>query len=513
MSHQLISTIFVLEFQTKGWPDLLQELASNTTHEDAHLQRSAFITLGYICEKLSSSHLELSSAEVENIIKGISRGVVEEQNNKEIKLTAIKSLQDALPLIAWKLADQEIRDFVLNSILKGTSNQSQEISLKSVQCLLDLFKACYPHLSARYMDVITDRTLLLIRSRTASIVIAATEFWNAVALHEVKLTERRQFDVKVICHGFANTYARPVTQALLQNLLEKEKEDIESGLSIHAATFACLSHIDAVGFGNTRDLNIEFISGAISKPEETFKVAGLLCFEAMISGCTVNISELVTLSYEAILGFLKVSPTLCRASLKVMREISCKYPEILLEDKVCVEWLEMLVKLIQSNYDLGIIVCSILSNLGESLYMLGKTTGYLVSKLEDIIKVLIESCFLKETATQLPFISSCFGAILNLVKAVKTIPRLNDILDTVNQALGSCQRVTGEQKIAIKEGLLVTALAAFYTLRRCKVERRQLNDSTLSSIYQLCCAECITRSSVMSDALHSLISIACRSRG
>jgi hypothetical protein len=49
---KLISSIFVLEFQIRDWPDLLENLAKNTAHENVDYQRSAIITLGFICEKM-----------------------------------------------------------------------------------------------------------------------------------------------------------------------------------------------------------------------------------------------------------------------------------------------------------------------------------------------------------------------------------------------------------------------------------------------------------------------------
>lgn len=51
---QVISTIFVLDLPNNGWPELLENLASNSNHSNIDIQRSAALTLGYICEKLVS---------------------------------------------------------------------------------------------------------------------------------------------------------------------------------------------------------------------------------------------------------------------------------------------------------------------------------------------------------------------------------------------------------------------------------------------------------------------------
>jgi len=508
---ELISTIFVLEYPNKGWSDLLDILANNSTFEDRNIQRSAFMTLGYICEKLSASNLEMGEAEVQAIIGGIGKGLVEEQRCDENKLTALKALQDALPLFSWKLAEENVRDFLLNIVVQNSNNSNKEIALRSVQALIDLCKKCYPYLSNRYMDVIVDRTLVLMKSNYSSIVVATTEFWNTIAIHEAKLLRKKEFDSRgVVYHGFILNYSKMITQALLTNLLKKEVEDIESGLSVHGATFACLTHINSVGFANNKELSIDFITSAMANSTDDSKIAGLLCFEAMIAGCVEDISELIVRSFEAIMSFLKVNAQLCKASLKVIKEISYKYPDILLEDQLCVEWLELLFKLLQGDFELGVIVAEIFSALGNACFEAGRNSGYFVGKLDSLIQMIIELTFAKEASTRIPYISACFGAVMNMIKAIKSVPKLVENLAVITKALSSTNTITGEHKLAVKEGLFLSALSTLYTLKRLKVQRSQLNDQVLASLYQLCAQECNARSAVFSDALHSLIALACR---
>lgn len=352
----------MLDVPNKEWSTLVSSLSTNTTHANVDIQRSAVLTLGYICEKLATNSITPSSEDVESIMAGVANCLVDDQKNEEIRLTAIKALQDSIPLFKEELQKETTRDFFLTLILKNAGHSNEEIVLKAVQSLIDIFKSCYKFLNQRYMDVISDSTIALMKKNVPSIVIATTEFWDSVARYEVKLLERQKTESGVIVHKIIAAYGVKITQALLENLLKKDNGDDDSGLSVHAVTLECLTHVNNLAFETNQNLNLEFIGTQIGGESERSKVAALLCFEAMILGYDQDISHLVDSSFSNIVEFLKVNAVVCKAALKVITAISDRYPGYLILNNVVSVWLEILNKIMHSDITFAPAVCAILSS-------------------------------------------------------------------------------------------------------------------------------------------------------
>lgn len=360
---KLISTIYVLDASKNEWSGLVSNLAKNSTHEDTDIQRSAVLTLGYICEKLATNTIKPSEEDIESIMTGVATGLMDEQKNENIRLTAIKALQDSIPLFKDELQKENVREFFLTLILKNAAHSNQEISLKATQSLIDIIKSCYQYLSLKYMNVILERTVGLMKHSSTSIVIASTEFWNSMAHYELHQKEKIELGERSTpYHGFISSYGPQITTALLENLMKKDSEDDDSGLSVHAASLDCLINVNTLASGTNKDINIGFISSQIGSDQDKGKVAALMCFEAMILGYTDDINNLIDSSFSNIVEFLRINATVCRAALKVIRAISDRYPSYMLHDKVVNIWLELLVKILHSELKLASYVCTILGS-------------------------------------------------------------------------------------------------------------------------------------------------------
>lgn len=246
--------------------------------------------------------------------------------------------------------------------MKACSHQSEDIELKAVQCLIDMIKSCYQYLTSMHMEIIVERTLDLLKSNRTSVTIVIAEFWSVVAKHEWKLQINQKVDPKITIHYFIKQFAQKLSKEFLLILLKKDTEDIDDGFSVHGATYDCLININQMAGQANRDITIEFIDKMIGSDVESNKVAALLCFEAMILGADWDVAELITSSFPTVLKFVQVNPTLCKASLKVIKAISVRYSDYLLKDTICVEWLELLIKLLQSDAKLGTLVCDILTS-------------------------------------------------------------------------------------------------------------------------------------------------------
>jgi importin subunit beta-1 len=96
-SSNCISEICAVELPRKEWPDIISNLVNNTNNEQIEIKKAAMMTLGYICEALQRvAKNTIESSEMEKILYGICLGLKLEEPNEEIRLIAIKALQDSL---------------------------------------------------------------------------------------------------------------------------------------------------------------------------------------------------------------------------------------------------------------------------------------------------------------------------------------------------------------------------------------------------------------------------------
>ena len=498
-----------MDFPNKGWESLLLNLSQNTKHQDVDIQRSAVITLGYICDKLATSDFRLSRNETEPILYGIQIGLSEEQQNEEIKLTALKALQDSILLLSEILLEDEAIELIFTLILKNILNQNIEIAVKSVECLIDLYKTCYQKLTRKYMDVLAEKITGLLRSSAQiSITIITTEFWNAAAILEAKLMKKQKFESIVVCHDHIKTYSVQITEALLECLTKKDNEDMESGRSIHGAAFEALVNVNSISINQNKDVNFKFIYQNMNTDDERAKICGLNCFEALVLSVRNGLEELILESLEGVFHLMSVSRSLCKASLKLLRAAAETYPKLILSDKICVEWLEKVMRIYQEEPSLASFVCDIIKLSAPSLSDPDANQAYFRSKSDHIVQLLLQSSMSYSDCSNLQFLHDSLTTSLWIVRSYKDQEKLRSVLGMFTEALGSVSKGFKELKDSLKEGILVNILTCIQQMKRHGVDRATVNADWLALVYDFCHNECTKNQSSFGDALLVMVSIA-----
>ena len=501
-----------MDFPNNDWPTLLQKLSDNTDNQDEGIQRSAVLTLGYICDKLSTSSLTLPKSEVEMMLTGIAKGLKETQTNSDIKKTSIGALQNSLAFLTELLEEEPVMELVLSLALRAALNANLEIAVKAVEVLIDLYKICYHKLTDKYMRVLAEKVIECIKNKNPSIAIAATEFWNSAAYLENKRERKRRFDESVVFHNHIAGYAQQLTVALLENLMKKDSEE-ESGKSVHSATFETLTSVNRLGSQSNREVNFEFIKLNINSPDEQRQISALTCFEAMVLGSQGDISDLVLGSIEFILKILKQSINICKAVLKLLRSLAEKYPHILLNDKVCVEWLELSLTVYLQDPSLGLLVCEVLKESANSLPKIGQSQGYFIARTDMLIHHLLKACLEHSNEKDLQLVTDSLVAVMWIIKSLKDSAKLLAILGMLADALAGANSLHRDLKNTFKEGILLDILSCVYQLGRMKVDRSELSGEVLASIYDFAYLECKQQQSGFADALLVLVAIAFRKPG
>jgi hypothetical protein len=337
----------------------------------------------------------LEKDDMEAIITGIASGMVAEQKNEDIKLTALKALQDARQLLEEKFSDQNVREFILGLIVGCSTHKNEDIALKAVQCLIDFVKSFYEYLAIRHMDVFSQNIVGLMKKNNMSLIIAGTEFWNSLAYHEQKLFHRQKFNPNVVFSNFINVYASGITQVLLENLITKGNEDTDSGCpctrppsSASRTSTSSAPRTTRRSTSSSSKVRIVVRTQASSAhQQDDNKVAALLCFEAMIYGYTENISHLIVSSFSNILAILKVNEVLCKAALQVLKAVADRYPEIMLKDENCVQWLDLITKLLSSDIALAKLSAEIITGMSSDSSPVTAENNYGSAQIGGLLRV------------------------------------------------------------------------------------------------------------------------------
>ena len=517
----LISAMFVLDYETNGWPDLLANLSRNAGLDDEAIQKSAITTVGYICEKLARSpKLKPSEQDITNFIVAIVPGLAETQKNEDIRLTAIKALQDMIPLFKPRMKEDSIREHFLGAIIQNCSYSSEEVVLKATQCLTDIFKNIYEYLSMRYVTVIAEKTLPLLQ-KSSAISISVIEFWNSLAIYEEKLVNRASVgDNSIPCQYFINGCQQALTQALLQNLLRKDTEEMDSGLSIHAASRECLAHVNFNCQNANSELNIKFIEAYIGN-EET-KVAALICFEAMVIGAGANVGPIagpVEQSFASMLGIIKsTDQRQVAAALRVLSAESEKIPLVLAHNQNFPQWIELLFVVMSQNPAHVPIVCNILSN--TSTYVLknkSQSTSQFMEKSIDLSKKLVELSFAPVSLANIHCISEFYSAAMTLSRILDKTELVEDFMGFLAKVLVETAKLPSEARTAIKEGIYTVLITSVYNYKNLLSKKAPagnysnlVNQTVIGEVYELAKADCFEKSAVFNTAVPTLVAVASR---
>ena len=198
--------------------------------------------------------------------------------------------------------------------------------------------------------------------------------------------------------------------------------------------------------------------GQIGSEAEKNKVAALQCFQAMIIGCDSKVNFLIEASFSNILLFLKGSPALCKATLKLLEAIAGTYPAFMISDANCKNWLELLFSLLNTDQSFIPHICRVLERVGEACFRQGLTNTLFASKAVDLIKILVELCFVKTNSGNIFIVTECTVAIIGLVKCIVKVQEMNTLLDFLNKCLANTHNLGGDVKTSIKESLFTTIL-------------------------------------------------------
>jgi hypothetical protein len=115
-------------------------------------------------------------------------------------------------------------------------------------------------------------------------------------------------------------------------------------------------------------------------------------------------------------------------------------------------------------------------------------------------------------------INDYLTTVVAIIKGMRQPSKLIHMIDILSQALSKLHVVPSDARALLKEGLMVCCLvssalpeASVYMLKKSTVQRPDINDDKINTIYKFCHEECSNSGNAFSDALTVMIAIASRS--
>ena len=138
----LIAAIAQIEIPRGEWTELIANLCTNASHENAQIRLTSLTTIGFICEELSPDDL---TQDLKNqIMLALTNNISKEEANNETCRLAIKALLYSIPYTAANFQQQVERDFIMQKIL-DEALQSGNVSIRetAMQCLVEIGRQEY----------------------------------------------------------------------------------------------------------------------------------------------------------------------------------------------------------------------------------------------------------------------------------------------------------------------------------------------------------------------------------
>ncbi|CAD8098139.1 unnamed protein product [Paramecium primaurelia] len=459
-----ISEICAIELPRQEWPDLISRLTTNSKHSNVLVKVSAIMTLGYICESLKNHQSSgISEQDAKVILMGICVGMDTNEQNVEIRITAIKALQDSLYFMNNLFTQQEIFTFVKNLILQNAMSNIQEIKLKSLQCLIDYVKQLFAFLPVFISDLY--QTTQVVFENQGEITIAAIEIWNTICA-EIKETiientnqQTPETNSVDCCIQFFKKNYEGFIIPFMRNLLldDADADDEYQGLSVPNSSSKGLAYIIEFAGNNTYDAVKNFIQNTITHQQWEYRKASVMAFGALAEVQTEEIGLLIKSALSSIFTCLidqnfKVK----KATTLTLSRIAENYPQCFHEHdqskQMLITLLDQLsnkISIVQNLVWVFVYLTEGLTNFQNSVFTQEKFTI-----LQHLASTSVRSDIKN---SEISLIDTAFMAILNIIYSVTETKLCNDYLLQFYQQiqlLESSNQVPIEIKYHLEMGLM-----------------------------------------------------------
>jgi hypothetical protein len=319
----LTATIFVLDcVSDKSWLDMLDILAQNIQRNNIENQRTAIMTLGYICEFLNLDKIRsLPALKVDQLLSGICIAL---SLKNELSNTAVSALYNSIWYLRDNMSDEKFSDFILDlliDLLTDSLNCKNEETMRNIiLCLGEITNMIFDNFG-KYAQITFERVLNCYRSCFDSIIVACNEFF----IELIKLEKRKKL------HYF-DLHWENIINCALESLIAKvgvTNSESESFFVVNSL-IDLLSNINGIYMEKSFEILISYTREFIESENENYKLSALAVFESMLENSeNPLVFDFLNYGFNGIINYLGGgSPRVQHRAMILLCKISQFHPNV-----------------------------------------------------------------------------------------------------------------------------------------------------------------------------------------
>ncbi|KIX94837.1 uncharacterized protein Z520_09527 [Fonsecaea multimorphosa CBS 102226] len=309
---QLIATIAAIELPRNEWPDLLPALVHNVGAGDDKLKQSSLTTIGFICEsddvELRESLVGYSNA----ILTAVVQGARKEEENQDVRLSALSALSDATEFIRSNFENEGERNYIMQVVCEATQSPDTRVQAAAFGCLNRIMAIYYDKMRFYMEKALFGLTIAGMKNDEEDVAKLAIEFWCTVCEEEISIeddnqqaqqegsTELRPY------FNFARVAAREVVPVLLQLMTKVSEDDADDEYNVARAAYQCLQlYAQTIG-GDLVPVVLQFVEANLRSEDWTHRDAAVSSFGAIMDGPDIKtLDPLVKQALPVLIGMMQ----------------------------------------------------------------------------------------------------------------------------------------------------------------------------------------------------------------
>ena len=276
-ASQAVSTIIKIDSPQKRWPEIIQILVQNATNQNLAFKEASLTTLGYVCDGLDPSIL--STSEVDSILTAIAASMMGTEENKEIKIIALKAFKNSIKFAKKNFEVQSEREFILRLILTGCQDLQEEIRVESYRLLIESASHYYDFIGPHLVDL-ASITFQTIKADTVKVALLAFEVWNIIGDSELERKENPQPESPM--RGYMNSAHQDLLRLVLDNIHRVQSDEDEWDINKACASVLCV--LTQITEDKVVDEALKYVDLNIKNQDWKFKQSSLLVIGSILEG-------------------------------------------------------------------------------------------------------------------------------------------------------------------------------------------------------------------------------------
>lgn len=418
-SASLVADVFACDcLFEKKWTNLLPNLRNNLNHEDPNVQKSAILTLGYICEVLHQENItSLTDEQVDAMITGICLGL-KQYDDKTI--TALKALENSINFLNESIRKETVSDFIMNLLMsihiEALKVGDAKVIRQNLLCLNEICPRIYGSF-AKYHEIVFKNVILAAGIDDKDVLIVLNEFILTILTKE-KLNPNFRF-----FRNFVVSALEKILEALILRLPEEfEFNEPDEKLDILESSLQAMTAINSLYLDLSFDPLMKIISIYIEKPDDVSKSVALLALESMLEVPPNQkvYNTLFSVFHGVTLFFSKNNLRIKMLTGSILSKIAKFYPGIFMEDRNFATVFPILMSQFHQqprNFNVCQFVCNTFDNVSNNFSKLAPhAKSQLIVNHEPVIENLLNS--VNSQGVSLFYIDLVYGTIMNLLQWV-----------------------------------------------------------------------------------------------